>query len=271
MKKIIKKLWIVGIMVMMVLNTQIESVKAANTYVINGVSIHYTDYSSAPSQCFRYAKNVYTKIWGQSFTGYTTSHNLLNGLTSQEKKLTVENLKNHIELSSLGAVIRITNYGGLYSSADYVGHSQVLVQKDENGFTVVEGGFSASPHRREKYYTWAEYCRVWSGGNYGYLKYIVWPNAIPQSKINPEIKAELEKSLEELKVTRNESFDALLSAKDVASEISPLQYASINYQIDGGYETNVRSYYMIHRLGLTFSVVIGTFGFRFVTKQREDA
>ena len=54
------------------------------------------------------------------------------------------------------------------------GHSQIIVQKDSNGFTVLQGGLSASPYRNERYYTWSEYLNSW---NYAYIKYIKWPGA----------------------------------------------------------------------------------------------
>ena len=57
--------------------------------------------------------------------------------------------------------------------------------KDENGFTILEGGMSTPGARREHYYTWSEYCRTWSGPNYHYIKYIVYPNSIHLVDIDP--------------------------------------------------------------------------------------
>ena len=61
-------------------------------------------------------------------------------------------------------------------SSDGWGHSQIIVQKDDSGFTVFEGGLSNYPYCREKYYTWNEYVNTgWLGGTYSYIKYVKWP------------------------------------------------------------------------------------------------
>lgn len=260
MNKGIKKLLVIVFILLLGVNSNLVNAKAANSFEINGVSVHYSDFSSSPRQCFAYAKNVYTKIWGVSFTGYTTTHNLLNGLSAQEKKLTEENLKNHISHSALGAAIRITNYSGLYSSSDYVGHSQVLVQKDENGFTVVEGGFSAAPHRREKYYTWSEYCKTWSGGNYGYLKYVVWPHAIPLVEIDPEIKAELLADIEEMK--NNDPIKKALNAQAAL-------YENINEVAVSEVEAINGPQVTINRYGFSLLVVASTF-YSYIGKRNDE-
>lgn len=66
--------------------------------------------------------------------------------------------------------------GYLNTSSDAVGHSQLLVQKDSSGFTVLESNVTGGS--REKYYTWAGYVSWWQQTpNRDYFKYIKWPGA----------------------------------------------------------------------------------------------
>ena len=101
----------------------------------------------------------------------------MRNLSDGELTLTVNHLKSYVSNASLGSCLRICNSEYLHGS-DGWGHSQIIVQKDMNGFAVLEGGLSASPYCREKYYTWSEYCNTgWLGGTYQYIKYIKWPGA----------------------------------------------------------------------------------------------
>ena len=151
---------------------------ASNTYKINGVSVHWNDFSSSPSECWVYANNFYTKIWGHMFNNiFGDSENSLRNLSDSELTLTQNHLKTYVTNAALGSVMRICNASYLHGD-DGWGHSQVIVQKDSNGFTVFEGGLSTYPYCREKYYTWSEYMSTsWLGGRYAYIKYIKWPGA----------------------------------------------------------------------------------------------
>ncbi len=151
---------------------------ASTAYYINGKYVHWDDYSSSESECWAYAQNFYTKIWGTNFSSYRgTSDDSLRDLSKSEHALTADNLKAYVSNASLGASLRICN-DEYYDSSDGWGHSQIIVQKDSNGFTVFEGGLTAAPHCREKYYTWSEYASTsWLGGTYSYIKYIKWPGA----------------------------------------------------------------------------------------------
>lgn len=153
-------------------------VKAATKYEINGASVAYYSYSSSPSECWRYANNLYNKIWGQRFTNsFGDDDNYLKNLSDSELTLNEEHLKLYVSGAELGSVLRICNAKYLHGS-DGWGHSQIIVQKDSEGFTVLEGGLSAYPYCREKYYTWEEYCNARSlGQRYAYIKYIKWPGA----------------------------------------------------------------------------------------------
>ena len=154
---------------------------ASNAYTINGVTVHWDDFSSSPSECWAYANNVYKKIWGHNFTNsFNDSENSLRNLSDSELTLTAEHLKAYVSNAALGSCLRICDSEYLHGS-DGWGHSQIIVQKDANGFTVFEGGLSASPYCREHYYTWSGYVdSSWPGG-YAYIKYIKWPGATPIS------------------------------------------------------------------------------------------
>lgn len=227
MKKLMKHVMIIGLVMMIGFNTLMSNAKAASTFTINGVSVQYYDFSSAPQQCWTYANNMYRKIWGVTVT-YSKSNqdNFLAGLSAEELRLTEENLKKYIENTTLGSVIRVTDYNGLYSSGDFVGHSQVIVQKDENGFTVLEGGLSTAPYKREHYYTWDEYCnRSWLS-RYGYIKYIVWPQAVPYQQIDQEKKQALLQNIEVLTPKTNEVIDNVMRANNVIDAITPVPTAA---------------------------------------------
>ena len=147
---------------------------AANAYSINGKIVRYDDFTSSPNECWAYANNVYNKIWGRRFSNeFGDVNNSLRNLSDSQLTLTSAHLKAYVSNAKLGAVIRICNSEYLHGS-DGWGHSQIIVQKDSNGFTVFEGGLSASPYCREKYYTWSNYLNSYS---YAYIKYIKWPGA----------------------------------------------------------------------------------------------
>lgn len=233
MFKTIKKFFIVVMVLFTCLHQQTFSVKAANTFEINGVSVQYYDFYSSPDQCWRYANNIYTKIWGTGIYGTTSELNLLEGLSADELLLTEEHLKTYIGYAALGSAIRLTNYYGLYSDYDMVGHSQILVQKDENGFTILEGGMSAAPHCREHYYTWSEYLRVWSGDNYRYIKYIIWPQAMNINDIDKAKETEILVQQEEFVALeqKNVNIERARNVSNVSYPSSTAYAASIHGHI----------------------------------------
>lgn len=148
-----------------------------STFTINGVTVSRTS-SSITNNCFTYAMEIYRMIWGTGFSSSPgTSDDLLRSISSAEAhRLTPENVENYISAAALGSVIRLTGAGYLNSDSDYTGHSQLLVQKDERGFTVLESNVTGGS--REKYYTWSGYVSWWqSTPNRDYFKYIKWPGA----------------------------------------------------------------------------------------------
>ena len=149
----------------------------SNSYNINGVSLHYDDsdyYPSAPSDCWSYANKVYRKIWGVNFDStFDQATNYLRNLSDDELTLTSEHLKQYVSKAAVGSVIRVCNVEYLHAFDNW-GHSQIIVQKDDDGFTVFEGGLPNYPHCQEKYYTWDSYYYL---GKYNYIKYIKWEGA----------------------------------------------------------------------------------------------
>lgn len=231
--KSIKKLIVILMVLFISLNQQTLSAKASNSFEINGVTVQYYDFTSAPQQCWAYANNIYTKIWGEGVSASISTNNLLSGLSVEEKRLTEDNLKEYISYAALGSAIRLTSYSGLYDAYDFVGHSQVIVQKDENGFTVLEGGMSCPGARREHYYTWAEYCRVWSSPNYHYIKYIVWPNAVSVSDIDTEKQEALVTHMDLMseKEMRNEHIEKVMNLNEVSYPSSTAFACSVHGQM----------------------------------------
>ena len=177
-----KKILIVCFTIVFAISSTIE-VYAIGSYNINGKTVKYTDFSSSPDECWVYANNIYKEIWGTNFTNsFSSNDNMLRNLSDGELTLTVEHLKMYISNAALGSCLRICNSNYLHGT-DGWGHSQIIVQKDANGFAVLEGGLTAYPYCREKYYTWNEYCNTgWLGGANQYIKYIKWPGAPAFSK-----------------------------------------------------------------------------------------
>ena len=149
--------------------------EASNQYVINGVTVSIDDFSSSPQECWVFAQNYYHKIWGVWFTNsFSEESNMLRYLSDAELTLTAQHLKTYVSYAPLGSVLRVCNAGNLHGN-DSAGHSQVIVSKDSNGFTVLQGGFPDWPYKEETYYTWSGYVNCWLGERYAYIKYIKCP------------------------------------------------------------------------------------------------
>ena len=140
---------------------------AINTYVINGKTIKYNDISSSPDECWAYANAMYKIIWDENFSNeFGSSDNLLHNLTDSQLTLTTEHLKEYVSSAALGSCLRICNSEYLHGT-DGWGHSQIIVQKDGDGFTVFQGGLENYPYCDEHYYTWASYINSFG---YQYIK-----------------------------------------------------------------------------------------------------
>lgn len=152
---------------------------ASGVYCINDVCVACEDFTSRPGNCRAYAEKLYEKIWGTGFSSdFYDDDNMLRNLEDEDLVLTEEHLKEYISQAELGSAFRVSSKRFLHRNDGSAGHTQLIVQKDENGFTVLEGGMRDYPYRREYYYTWSEFVSThWLGGQYGYIKYIKWPGA----------------------------------------------------------------------------------------------
>ena len=155
------------------------SADASTAYYINNAIVRCDDFTSRPNNCRAYAEKMYQKIWGTTFgNSFYAENNFLRNLEKEQLTLTEEHLKEYVSHAELGSTIRVSSEYFLYRNDGRLGHSQIIVQKDANGFTVLEGGLAAYPYYGENYYTWSDYVNAhWLGGRYGYIKYIKWPDA----------------------------------------------------------------------------------------------
>ena len=76
-------------------------------------------------------------------------------------------MKSYIQKAPLGSVIRISSKYHFDRNNDDWGHSFILVQKDNNGFTVLEGGWKNFPYHAERYFTWKGFANYWKD-NFSY-------------------------------------------------------------------------------------------------------
>ncbi len=184
MKKTFKSVFMTAVLATSMLFTSAYSAFAAtNTYKINNVSVSYTS-SSEKHNCWEYANQIYNKIWGKKIwfsNNRNTSDNMLRNIKDKPSlTLTESNLKKYVSVAALGSVIRTTNDACLFANSDNIGHSQIIVKKDANGFTVFESNIG-NGYSREQYYTWKGYIQKWYNNNHKYIKYIKWPGAQPYS------------------------------------------------------------------------------------------
>ena len=184
MKKTFKSMIMTAVLATSMLFTSAYSAFAAtNTYKINNVSVSYTS-SSVKTNCWEYANQIYNKIWGYRFSNNrNTDDNMIKNITGRSAlTLNETNLKKYVSVAAIGSVLRTTNDACLFANSDNVGHSQIIVKKDANGFTVFESNIGKNTkYSREQYYTWKSYVNSWKKDNYKYIKYIKWYGAQPFS------------------------------------------------------------------------------------------
>lgn len=187
--KYIRK-WTTALLLLSLLISNIVTVNAAsdpktdyksnNNFIINGKSISRTTSSANfAGGCHRYEHDIYKEIWGINFSSqHSNSDNMLKNLSAQDRKVTVDHLKQYIGRAPLGSAIRIAPTSKKYEDNNYKGHSMILVEKNETGFTTLEGGLSANGGERRavRTYTWAGFVNNWN--KYCYINYIIWPHSI---------------------------------------------------------------------------------------------
>ncbi|GEM_PF-4438069 len=125
--------------------------------------------------CWTFAQNVYQEIWGSA-----KGEDLLRSLDTEDKKITEKNVRNFILSSELGANIRLED------GEDINIHSLILVQKDNDGFTVYHGNYNEAIYFTR--YTYSEFAEHYA--DYKYFAYINFPNAPEYSKAPQSITLE---------------------------------------------------------------------------------
>lgn len=161
--------------------------QAAGTYQVEGVTLPLKKHpdggrSYGEDKCWAFAAMVYKKIWGQTLTCYRgTEDDFLRDVpTGKDRAITAKNTKLFVEQIPIGANIRVADNIKGGDSNGRNRHSQILVQKDESGFTVYE---SVNKMVRIRYYTWQQYATKYA--KYKYFKYIKFP--VPKATQEKEI------------------------------------------------------------------------------------
>lgn len=119
---------------------------------------------------------------------YNCPYNILRDKSAAERTLTAEHIKKYINEVPLGARIRICasdNTTSNNNDNNREGHTQVLVDRTDNGFTVLECAKGTKMHAAS--YTWSDYVRYWNTDKkYGYIFYIMdFTSMIPQAYTAP--------------------------------------------------------------------------------------
>lgn len=125
-------------------------------------------------ECWNFAQTVYGKIWHDGFNSYAgTPDDMLRYVPEGKvRSITADNTKRFLSNAPRGAVIRLSDrLQGLDTSGTQY-HSQILLDKDENGITVYQ---SDNYETSITYYTWEEYADEY--GRYTYFKYVKYPVA----------------------------------------------------------------------------------------------
>lgn len=149
--------------VTMMLPLQACADNTTETYVINGRTIPLAGYEVGKpwDNCWTFARQVYYEIWGTM-----DGKNILEDIS--DLSITEENTKRFIESAELGSNIRVED------GKDINRHSLILVQKDNNGFTVYHGNYNSQISIT--YYTYKEFARDYK--NYKNFVYITSPDKI---------------------------------------------------------------------------------------------
>ena len=163
MKKILSIIVLMIFGVMMILPIQVCAYNASETYIINGRTIPLEGYEVGEEwdNCWTFARQIYYEIWGT-----VNGKNILEGVS--DVSITEENTRHFIQSAELGSNIRIED------GKDINRHSLILIQKDDNGFTVYHGNYDGQI--AITYYTYEEFARDYK--NYKNFVYITSPDKI---------------------------------------------------------------------------------------------
>ena len=138
--------------------------KAAASYTINGKTIPNSNCPADGSNpwcscgmnvgsgsdhwcCWNYAAAVYQYLWGVQFSRY--SGNLLRDLSASDRTLTAAHLKQYLEQTASGAVLRMDS-DSVATNGDNNGHSLVFVQMNTagDGAVFLEGNYNGLGNSR---------------------------------------------------------------------------------------------------------------------------
>ncbi len=172
---------------------------SANTYLIPGatgnVAISWNSVAwQGNGNNMYYARQIYSKIWGYTFSStFATTDNMLRSLSDDARRITAENTKKFISQAPLGSAVRIANARRDSDPAAFEddtntpyrlsngkikeGHTLIVVQKNDNGFTYIENN-NDPVRRNEVSVTWDGFAND-KGTRYEYFRYIKYPSATP--------------------------------------------------------------------------------------------
>lgn len=128
--------------------------------------------SYGEQNCWNFAMTLYWYIWNCRFSNKTgTDDDMMRSYNSlKERAITPENCRRYLGNAKIGAVIRICDDIKGNDRMGHYKHSQILLQRDNDGITIYE---SNDCNTNIEYFTWAEYASRY--GKYKYFKYIKWP------------------------------------------------------------------------------------------------
>ena len=131
--------------------------------------------------CVKYAKKMYEIIWGVEYnnkiTGDSaTGYNMLSELSGEERKIDPGTAWKYISQAAVGAVIRTDDTATSADGDGGNGHSLIIVEITQDGFTALEHWSSKGGVTQE--YTWEEFAHSETNESFHpYFKYIKWPGA----------------------------------------------------------------------------------------------
>ncbi len=131
--------------------------------------------------CWNYAFYVYYHVWGERPDRRDESTNYLRFVPAEDRTLTIEHLQMYLRAAAPGALFRIDRASDP-ASGDSNGHSLVFVKMNDagDGAFFLEGNYDGMGRSRLVEWSFDSLVASYgpdSGSAYGYIKYILWPDA----------------------------------------------------------------------------------------------
>ncbi len=130
--------------------------------------------------CAGYAAVLFKQLWGKSFS--SSIPNLLDNLSTDQRRISVERLKYFFENAQPGASVRFDKGTGTWRTDN--GHELIFLGLTSNGGVFWEGNFNGLGARRIWSCTWTELYNRFNDRGYIYMPYIRYPNATKLAPIN---------------------------------------------------------------------------------------